>query len=42
MKEKEERFSKDQTMNASQMEQQFERFNNERKDMNGKIEGLSS
>ena len=41
LKEKEERLSKEQTMTASQMEGQLERFNNERKELFTKIETLN-
>lgn len=40
LREKEERLSKEQTMTASQMEAQMERFNTERKEMFAKIETL--
>ena len=41
LREKEERLSKEQTMTASQMEAQLERFNNERKELFSKIESLN-
>lgn len=41
MREKEERLSKEQTMTASQMEAQLERFNTERKELFAKIETLN-
>lgn len=41
LREKEERLSKEQTMTASQMEAQMERFNNERKELFNKIETLN-
>jgi hypothetical protein len=41
LKEKEERLSKEQTMTASQMETQLERFNTERKELFTKIEQLN-
>ncbi len=42
LKEKEERLQKDQSMTASQMEAQLERFNTERKELFAKIEQLNS
>ena len=42
LKEKEERLSKEQTMTASQIESQLERFNTERKELFTKIESLNS
>jgi threonine synthase len=41
LKEKEERLSKEQSMTASQMEAQIERFNTERKELFCKIETLN-
>jgi hypothetical protein len=41
LREKEERLSKEQTMTASQMEAQMERFNTERKELFAKIETLN-
>ena len=41
LREKEERLSKEQTMTASQMEAQMERFNTERKELFTKIETLN-
>lgn len=41
LKEKEERLSKEQTLTASQMETQLERFNTERKELFSKIELLN-
>lgn len=42
LKEKEERLSKEQSLTASQMEAQLERFNTERKELFTKIENLNS
>ncbi len=41
LKEKEERLSKEQSITASQMEGQMERFNTERKELFAKIEQLN-
>jgi uncharacterized coiled-coil DUF342 family protein len=41
LREKEERLSKEQTMTASQMDSQMERFNTERKELFTKIETLN-
>ena len=42
LKEKEERLSKEQSLTASQMEAQLERFNTERKELFSKIETLNT
>lgn len=41
MREKEERYNKDQSMNASQLDQQFERFNVERRELINKNESFN-